>query len=395
MKITDVEAIDVVYPLPSAFRSCLFPGHEVTNVEVTIIKIKTDEGIVGYSANRDRWWTDSVIWSKNNPSHSKRVVDMYVKRYLVGKDPFDVEQHMRALIKGLSMFIGSPWFIEFALWDIIGKASGQPIYRLLGGSRNRIKAYCSTAELKTPERVKQQIPSLLDQNFKAIKLRAHHFDYRKDVETVRAAREIGGDEIDIMVDANQSGMPAYGLVPRAEPTPLWDYNTALKAGREFEKMGIYWLEDPLPGTDMEGLSRLREELDIQIAGGETEVGIYRFRELLENRCFDIILPDVALSGGILEVKKIAALAEAHHVTCNPHIWGTAISIAANLQIAGAIPNCSYAEFPHDPPGFPSEARDFILKEPIKVDEAGYVDIPSKPGLGVEINEEVIQKYAVS
>lgn len=395
MKIVDVRATDILLPHPEPFESCLFPGFQNEAFEVTLLEVLTDADITGYSSNRDRWWDDPSKFSQAKPSYSKQIIETYVRRYLVGRDPFQVVAHMRCMVNGLRMFHGYPWFVEFALWDIIGKAAGLPISRLWGGGRKEIQAYCSTAGLYSAEEMPAKLKPLLGRGFKAIKIRAHRADYRLDVEAMEAAREAVGPEVTLMVDANQSNMPAYGLIRGAQPTPTWDYRTALAFGKAIAPLDFAWYEDPLPGMDMDGLASLRKKLDIPIAGAETEVGIKRYRELLQHGCFDIVQPDAAFSGGILETLKIAAIAEAYGVQCIPHIWGTPHSVAANLQITATIPNCSWMECPHDPPGFPLEVRDMLLSEPLGPDANGYVVVPQQPGLGVEINWDVVKEYTVT
>lgn len=394
MKVISVEAIDVRIPHPQPFVSCLFPGIENRFYEACVLRIETDEGVVGVSSSRDRWWDDPDPYTAQKPSLSRQLIETYVRRYLVGRDPRRIEHHMQQLVRGLRMFHGYPWFVEFALWDILGKEARLPLHRLLGGGRERVRAYCSTASLYEPGDMENRLRPLVDRGFTAIKLRAHRADYRLDVAAVEAARDAVGSSIRLMVDANQSNMPAYGLVPGAVPAPQWEMRTALAFGRAIEPFNICWLEDPLPGSEMEGLADLRRRLDIPIAGAETEVGIGRYRQLCQAGCFDIVQPDAAFSGGILETWKIGAVAAAFGVQCIPHIWGTAHSVAANLQLAAVLPNCSWMECPHDPPGYPLEVRDALLIEPLGPDVSGFVQVPEGPGLGVETDWDAVDRYRV-
>jgi D-galactarolactone cycloisomerase len=312
----------------------------------------------------------------------------------VGKDPCRIELHMQQLVRGLRMFHGYPWFVEFALWDLIGKRAGLPLHRLFGGGKTQIRAYCSTAGLYDAAEIAERLRPLLERGFTAIKLRAHRTNYRQDIEALEAAREVVGPDVVLMVDANQSNMPAYGLIPGAQPAPFWDYQTALAFGRAIEPLGLAWLEDPLPGGNMEGLAMLRAKLDTPIAGAETEVGIQRYRQLCQAGCFDVVQPDAAFSGGILETWKIGAIAASFGVQCVPHIWGTAHSVAANLQLAAALPNCNWMECPHDPPSYPLEVRDALLMESLGPEADGLVRIPEGPGLGVETNWDAVENYRV-
>ena len=213
MKVVDVKATDILLPHPEPFESCLFPGVKNRAFELTLLEVITDEGIVGVSSSRDRWWNDPFRFSKDRPSYSRQIIETYLRRYLIGKDPFQVTQHMRALVSGLRMFHGYPWFVEFALWDIIGKAADLPLYKLMGGGKERIRAYCSTAGLYEADEMKIRLRPLLDRGFTAIKIRAHRADYRRDMKAMEAAREAVGPDVTLMVDANQSNMPAYGLIP--------------------------------------------------------------------------------------------------------------------------------------------------------------------------------------
>jgi len=395
MIVTAVEAVDVRIPHPEPFESCLFPGVANRAYEACVLRIETDEGIVGVSSSRDRWWDDPDPYTADRPSLSRQLVETYVRRYLIGKDPLRIQEHMQQLVRGLRMFHGYPWFVELAFWDLLGKRTGLPLHRLLGGGKERIRAYASTATLYEPEEMKTRLPALIGRGFTAIKLRAHRPDYRQDVVALEAAREAVGPSVRLMVDANQSNMPAYGLVPGAIPSPAWDLHCALAFGRAIEPLDVTWLEDPLPGSDMEGLAELRRRIDVPIAGAETEVGAQRYRQLCQQGCFDIVQPDVAFSGGILETWKIGAVAGSFGVQCVPHIWGTAHSVAANLQLAAALPNCNWMECPHDPPGYPLENRDTLLKEPLGPDRDGYVAIPEGPGLGVETDWDAVDRYRVT
>ncbi len=394
MIVTAVEAIDVRIPHPEPYESCLFPGIKNESYEACVVRIETDEGLTGVSSGRDRWWDDPAPYTAQQPSLSRRLVETYVRRYLVGKDPLRIEHHIQQLISGLRMFHGYPWFVEFALWDLVGKHAGLPLHQLFGGGVERIQAYCSTATLYEPEQMQSKLPVLVERGFKAIKLRAHRASYRDDVRALEAAREAVGPSICLMVDANQSNMPAYGLVPGAVPAPQWDLRDALAFARAIERLDMTWLEDPLPGSDMEGLVELRRRGNVPIAGAETEVGARRYRQLCQLGCFDIVQPDAAFSGGILETWKIGTVAATFGIQCIPHIWGTPHSVAANLQLAAVLPNCGWMECPHDPPGYPLETRDALLTEPLGPDPTGSVPIPQHPGLGIETDWDAVDRYRV-
>jgi L-alanine-DL-glutamate epimerase-like enolase superfamily enzyme len=282
--------------------------------------------------------------------------------------------------------------LELPLWDIIGKAAGLPVYKLWGGHKDRVRAYCATGELRPAKQRAEDVRALADEGFAAVKLRFHHPDPREDVAVAEAVREAVGDEVELIVDANQAGvLPGVGGHER------WDFQVALEVARELERLGVLWLEEPLPRHDYDGLARLRDRLDtISIAGGECNHGLHEFKLLIERGCYDILQPDALLSEGVFQLRKVAALAEAAGLGVVPHTWGNGIGLLANLHLAAAIPNCSHLEFPHDPPsGWTSAARDQMLAEPLGIDADGYVRVPDRPGFGFELDDERIQHHTVA
>ncbi|MFN2533532.1 MAG: mandelate racemase/muconate lactonizing enzyme family protein [Pyrinomonadaceae bacterium] len=373
MKITDVKFLNLEIPLAAPLRPAWDPSAAYQCFPLGLIRIFTDEGQVGSAVELTPQHVMGVSGSQLS----------YLRSILIGADPFGVERIMSKL--RYAAFIGpKPWAIEIALWDVIGQACGQPIYRLLGGSQDRVKAYVSTVQLKSPAEHAEDARNFLAQGFRAIKLRAHRLDPREDLDVVREVRKAIGDEMEIMVDANQ----AWATEP-----PLWSKQTALWMAKELEKLDVKWLEEPLPKDDLRGLAELTRQVGIPIAGGELEWGIYRFRDLLEAEAYDIVQPDPHWCGGILESRKISALAEASNKFCILHTGGIGgLWAAANLQVTGAIPNCPYFEYLYEPAIWTPEIRDVLLQEPIRISTDGYVEIPQGPGLGVKINEDAIARY---
>lgn len=375
MKITDVKFLSMEIPLEVPLRPAWDPSASYRSFPLGLVRIYTDEGQVGSAVELTPQHVMGVTGSQIS----------YLKSAVVGADPFEVEGIMSKL--RYAAFIGpKPWAIEIALWDVIGQACGQPIYRLLGGSKKRVKAYVSTMQLKSPREHAEDARKFFAMGFRAMKLRAHRPDPKDDLKVVSAVREAVGDEMEIMVDANQAWV--------TEP-PVWSFRTALWMARELAALGVVWLEEPLPKDDLRGLAELARQTEIPIAGGELEWGIYRFRDFLEQGAYDIVQPDPHWCGGILECRKISALAEAANRQCVLHTGGMGgLWVAANLQVTGAIPNCDYFEYLIEPPVWTPEVRDAFLKEPIRISADGYVDIPDGPGLGVEVDEEAIARYTV-
>jgi L-alanine-DL-glutamate epimerase-like enolase superfamily enzyme len=399
MKITDMKTYLVRVPISEPFlHPAWIPGVTEKHFTFTLIEILSDEGIKGYSSVR----SFGVMGMK-------RFIDKKVKPLLPQKleDVSDIEEFIQIirkelipnrrqrevpyrkhlifphLTKVLCLFrdLGRRvWYVEIALWDLLGKAKNKPVCELLGKKQEKVKAYISTGETVSIKKHVEDAKRYKEQGVRALKLRAHHRNIKEDLEAIERVREAVGDGMEIMVDANQASLPL---------PPFWSRKKAFHFAKELEGLKCTWLEEPLPGNDLYGIKELQEKVGILIVGGEAESGKERFRQLLD--CYDVIQPDVHFAGGISGVKTIADMAEQRGKMLIPHCWGCGLSVAANLQLIGSLGNCPYLEFPFDPP-LTLETRDAILTEPIRIEKDGYISIPQKPGLGVEVNEEVIKKY---
>ena len=358
-------------PLPAVARPAWAPGSTWTRWGGAILKIHTDEGITGIGAPGYGAASNFESW---------------VKPQLIGKDPFAIEQHARVL-----RMAGGCWGVEIALWDVIGKACGQPVYKLWGGYADRVPAYASFIEVRSPERRAEDVLGCRDQGYRAVKLRVHDWDLKEDVAQVAAVREAVGDTMTIMVDANQAQQPG---TPQPQPGPVWTEQRALQMARELERLGVYWLEEPLDRYNFDGLTRLCAAVDLLIAGGENNRGLHEFRWLIERDCYDVLQPEALVTEGIGQLRKIAAMAEMHHKLVAPHHGGGGVGLAAHLHLCAAIPNASFLEVFNDPPCMTSDIFQWYLTEPLKVDMEGYVSVPQKPGLGVELDEEKINRFRV-
>ena len=373
MRIEHIEMYHVEVPLEVPFVPSWIPGYPQNFNHFTFIRITTDDGIVGESAG--------MTLGKAHAGYGD-----VIGPFTIGRDPFDIEGFLRVGEAAALLGMRLGW-IEPALWDIMGKASGQPVYRLLGGGEGKIKAYCSTGELRDAERRADDLIQLREKGFKAVKLRFHDFDWRKEIGVVETARKTITDTMDIMVDANQGW--------RAEPLmagPMWDLKTATDVARALEYFGVYWLEEPLDRMDYNGMRELREKTNIRIAGAEINSRFQEYAALVQNRCLDILQPDATFVGGISTSKKIAALAQANGLGIAPHTWSNGIGLLINMHVMASSPNCEFCEFPYDPPGWTLDARDGILAENIDIDSDGYVHMPDRPGLGIVIDEDKLAKY---
>ena len=377
MKIVDINVHYLEIPFPGDFHPTWGYGRTEKTYGLTLVEVCTDEGISGYGSCPGMWG-----WGATQ----KAIIEHMLKPRLLGRDPFATEQ-LIMIIRGAP---GRPWLVENALWDIIGKVAGMPIYKMWGGFQSRLKAYAAWGELRTPEKAAEDAQHLVEKGFKGVKVRLHHEKMADDIALVEAVRKAVGDRLTIMVDANQAVAPYRAGGPGTDV--LWSYERALKTARALEFLDVFWLEEPLPIDDFRDLTRLAKETDILIAGGETNRGMHEFKLFLDRECYDILQPNCTMSEGMFQVRKIAAMAEVNHKLCIPHAWGPGPSFFANLQVAGSANNAPWIEFPYDPPAITPENLHMIIMDPPRIDSEGYVAIPDKPGLGIEINWNVIKRY---
>jgi D-galactarolactone cycloisomerase len=370
MKITDIilHALPDI-PLSQPIAAAWSPGKPYTAIGSSFVEVQTDEGITGYG-----------------PPIDEGLLRTAIAPLLIGQDPFAVEHNINVL-RGA----GSGWGLEVALWDIIGKACGQPLYKLWGGYSDRVRAYASTMEVRGPEQRAEDALRFYEEGWRAIKLRIHQWDMADDIRQVEKVCEAVGDRMEIMVDANQAQLP--GVLPeivQPAPGPVWDFQRALDTAREFQRLGVRWLEEPLDRYDWEGLARLCEMVEIPIAGGENNLGLHELRWMIERNVYDIIQPECQRNEGISQIRKIAALAEMHHKLVIPHTGWDAFGFLAHLHLCVAIPNSRYVEILHEPPGYSAQVFQTILTEPLLPDANGDILVPQGPGLGVEPRPDLLK-----
>jgi D-galactarolactone cycloisomerase len=305
------------------------------------------------------------------------------KAQLAGKDPFDIEQHAQRL----RYYVRDPRAIsslEIALFDLIGKAAGQPLYKLWGSAKDRVPAYASMIKLSTPEERARMAAQLKAQGWKAIKLRLHYQTTKADIRLVEAVRTAIGDGMEIMTDANQAQSAGVW-----QPGVLWDFRRALETARQLQRLNVYWLEEPLRRYDFEGLAELNRLVDIPIAGGENNHGVHEYRWMLENGVFDILQPDVMVADGVVGFREIGALALSFQKRVIPHHGGGNLGTIAQLHCIASWPHSPWIELLHDPPIAAYTNGFSIMEEPPLVDKEGYLNLPQGPGLGVTIKKDLI------
>jgi D-galactarolactone cycloisomerase len=264
--------------------------------------------------------------------------------------------------------------VDIALWDILGKVRGLPLYELLGGKRrDKVPVYATALYPEEPLKVASRARAFVEQGFHGVKIKVG-FDLAQDIEIVRAVRQEVGKDFVVMTDANQG----------------YNVEVALRAWEGFAEFGVFWLEEPLFVEDIEGHARLREQGKIPIAVGENLQTRYAFENFVVRRAVDFLQPDVARAGGITEVLKIAGLAAARKVPISFHTWGDAVALAASVHLSAAIPESMVMEldYTYNP------LRAELLREPFEL-RNGYLYPPDGPGLGIEVNPEALQRFAFS
>jgi L-alanine-DL-glutamate epimerase-like enolase superfamily enzyme len=306
----------------------------------------------------------------------------------VGRDPRAIAQHVRSL-ETITFHSCRYWPLEAALWDVMGQVCDLPVATLFGGSIDRLPAYASCGELHPPEERAERAQAMREQGFRALKIRFHREAILEGVATVRAVRRAVGAAMDILVDLNQAWRMPGDTAASLDPV------AARRVADELAELGVLWLEEPLAGGDIRGLRELRNSSRVRIAGGEMTRTVDELLGYLDADALDVYQPDVVLAVGLWRARMIAELALARNRWFSPHTWTNGLGLLANLHVAAGVGGGPYLEFPYDPPGWTVERRDFFLAEPIRIDEDGCVIVPSRPGLGAELDHEAIERWAIA
>ena len=362
MKIVEVKTYSLVYPVKVPFANAMRWTRERP---FGVVEVITDTGLSG--------------WGEGATVPPRRALETHV----IGRTPFDHEVIWEALHKQ-GTDVAAISAVDIALWDLMGKALGQPICNLLGGAfRTRVQAYATGLVRKDvadhTSSLVAEAQSYAEQGFRAMKMKVG-FGPDYDIRSVAAVRRAIGDDILLAVDANCG----------------YDRGSAIAVGQRMTENDLLWFEEPISGDDIEGYVAIRRALNVRISGAEQLRGRWAFRRMLQEGAIDIAQPDVCICGGFTEFRKIAAMASANHVRVIPHMFGTAIRLAATLQILGALPDSPRAIEP-----FPTlleydmsenALRTELARDAIRHND-GWVSVPQAPGLGIEIDRSVLQKYA--
>jgi len=372
MKIINIETVTTTkpIPLPGEYYEAWFQpdGGFKTSYGVSLCKITTDEGFIGWGPGSN--------------------VDDYVKRLLLGADPFRIEGFWNSAMLGLDVFARASYGgVDAALWDLAGKVAGLPVHKMLGCSTDRVKVYAATSRLCSPHEHVEQIAHLVSLGFKAVKLRFHRPDHRDDLKVAEAVRGAFPDLM-IVVDANQNHRSAqYGH---------WSRETATWMSAGLQDLGVYFFEEPLNRFDYDGLAMLSGRFDMYIAGGEHSQHIYEFTEHLRRNTYDVLQPDVILGDiGVTGIRKLGHAAEFYGKLVIPHVCGLGsfpFLFSATAAACAGLRNCPMIEFPYDPPFLTTATQQFFARNPFVVDADGYVALSELPGLGIDLDEDALKPY---
>ena len=379
MKIASIETFHLSSPLERPFGwSQGWIGHR----SVGLVKVTTDDGIVG--------------WGEGCGGAAAAVVEDDFAPALIGQDPINrigLWQKMFSMQYNANIAVGMAGSaisaVDTALWDITGKAVKQPVYQLLGGRvRDKVAVYATGlyyTEGEFPTRLLDEARGYVEAGFKGMKTKVGGLPMDEDVRRVSALREAIGPDIKLMVDANQA----------------YNATSAIRIGNRLSDLDILWFEEPVNAQDIEGYLQVKSALPIAIAGGENLRTRYEFSPFLSRRAYDIVQPDVINVGGITEMRNVAMSANTNGIQVNPHVWGSPIMIAASLHVASTIPPCPPSGDPEpyvQEPVMEFDRTPSLIREGLMApsfdQEDGFLSVPDGPGLGIEIDEEVVRRLSV-
>jgi L-alanine-DL-glutamate epimerase-like enolase superfamily enzyme len=336
--------------------------------DAALVRVETDAGLVGWGSG------DAMLgFAGHEP-------------LFVGQDPMAIERHFTVL-SHLAFHYGRCWPLDLALWDLIGQIAGQPCWKLLGGATNRVRAYASSGVLREPAELAEAAERFAGEGFGALKIRFRRGDWRDDIRALEAVRARVGERLELMVDCNQGWRMPWDV------DPPWTLKDALPVARELERLGVYWMEEPLHRADYDGMQALRAATDVRIAGGEMTRELSEQRELIVRGCLDVVQPDAALVGGITGLRRVAHLAQAHGLVFSPHTWTNGMGLVANAHLVAGLGGTPFLEFPYDPPQWSLERRDFPMAATFAAKDS-WLTLTDAPGMGYQVDEERLRRTRI-
>lgn len=368
-----IKAVDV-FPLSVAFDRPVGDGQGLQPYwRANFVRVTAEDGTYG--------------WGQGGaPVPGAGLIRSQVAPAIVGMDVRDTDAVHDRMLR-LRVPRGTLGGVDTALWDLKGKLLGQPVYQLLGGARReRVPAYASlhnySAAADCTEELVDRVKDARARGFRALKMKIGGRSFKEDLRYVRAAREAGGEDFDLMADANQT----------------YEMADAVRMGRALEELGFAWFEEPLRRTDLAGYAELRAKLDIPIAGGEGATSADDVVEILRHRAVDITQPDVAGVGGISEARFLPKLAQLWGAAPTWHVWNSPLIQVATLHVLAnqeswrglsMLPGAAPLEFTT----MPHPMRDHDLVGAPTIDADGSVPIPTAPGLGIDVDMAVAREFA--
>ena len=336
--------------------------------DYVIAQFFTDQGVIGTTMDGDY----------KLPAGIGAEVQQRAEAYFVGKDPFDIEIHNAEFFQKQKARVRL-FFLEVALWDIISKVAGQPLYKLWGAATDKVRPYAATVHFyKTAEERAEDALKFYELGFRAIKLRVHNEDVKQDLKLATTVKRAVGDRMEVMVDANMAGKK------KGDPPPVWDYETAAMMAKALEEIGLYWLEEPLNRYAYDDLARVRQQLKrMYLAGGEGNVGLKDYHDILTKGAYNYIQPDPMIGGPVSVIRKIGAMGEAFGALFGPHHGKSGVGMMTDLHMQCAAPNTGYIEYMYDPGFWNPDGFQAGFAAPYPIDKSGYMHAPNAPGLGIE------------
>lgn len=372
-KIARVELYHFAYPLRAPFRPSWIPGFPQTENRCTIVRLITDDGVEGWSAGPALGRERAGLGELLGP-------------YLIGENATVevIQQRLREM-----SYIGwRNWWIEPAVWDILGKRAGKAVCELLGGKASEVALYASSGEVRSPSARIAEAEARYDEGFRTIKIRVHE-DEDADTRQVQQTAVALEGRMTIAVDANQ----AWRVTVIAD-APLWDLERAKRFSDVCADAGVAWLEEPLAMDAYADLTELTRYSRVPIAGGELHTAGYpELKMMVDRRCYSIFQPDAMFTGGIAQTFALIQACREVGLAYTPHTWTNGIGFAVNLQLmaASGFADERLLEYPIDAPGWVPEARDAMLEEPF-LHQRGKLAVPARPGLGFTVDRRALKRY---
>jgi D-galactarolactone cycloisomerase len=379
MKIDRIETFLIECPIDQPFGWSMGRTDKRSSL---VTKITTDDGVVG--------------WGEGGGSPSQTVIHDCFEALLIGEDPLNINKLWHRLFQSLHNdnltggFGGAALSgVDIALWDIAGKVSGKSVSEMLGGAiRDKVAVYATGLYYQDdefPSKLMAEAESYVEAGYKGMKTKIGGLEVTDDVKRVQAIRDAIGDDVYLMVDANKA----------------YTARTAIDIGRRLEELDIHWFEEPVMANDVEAYLEVKSNQPLAVAGGEVLYNRFKAWDFVSRRALDILQPDVRFIGGISEFRNVAAMANASGIQVNPHVWGSAIMVSASISLTSTFALCPYSrspnpyeqepvmEFDQTPNTIRNELASIAFKQ-----TGGFVDVPQGPGLGIDIDLDVLERFCV-